>query len=506
MNFSRFYDRARAIIDGVLLGDGLRAKALFGGVWLAGGSVAEQAIRFARNMILARLLAPGDFGTMAIVLSAASLIDTLTDVGVRGAIIQNPRGSEDVYLNASWSLGMGRAVGTYVLIFALAPWIASFYGRVELTALLRVALLSSIFNGAMSPRSILPQREMKFARWTAISNGGGISGVLLTVILSFFIRDVWALAIGYSAENAFRCLLSYVFCPGLPSLKWDWRAARELLTYSRGVFGLSFLNIIIGRADVFVLARLFSSTDLGLYTMGVSLVMTPLSFITSMMGQVLFPALARVQEDTERLNRISIEVTSLLSLLLLPAVVSVSLCAPSLLRVFYGARYAAASVPLCVASAVVFFTVVNGPFTLVLLATGRPALHRTAVVVSACVMLVAVYPACTILGTGGGQFAALLAAIAGFAYQIIRMRALTAMDLRRYGSVFVTPALASAAILGVVFAIRLLGLMTSAASDIAICGVSCLAVYALCAASLMRHFGKHDIFRPARTPESVVAP
>jgi O-antigen/teichoic acid export membrane protein len=506
MTFPQSYNRIRSAMENLLLSEGLRAKAIFGGAWLAGGSIAEQAVRFARNIVLARLLAPGDFGTMAIVLSASSLVETLTEVGVRGAIIQNSRGGEDSYLNASWWLGMIRAIGTYIFVFALAPWIASFYGRTELTALLRVALLSTIFNGAMSPRSILPQKEMKFARWTAISNGGGICGVLLTVMLSFILQDVWALAIGYSAENALRCFLSYLLCPGFPSLKWDWRAAREILTFSRGIFGLSFLNIIIGRADVFVLARLYSSTDLGLYTMGVAIVITPLAFITSLLGQVIFPALSRIQEDTERLNRISTEITSVLILVGLPAAVSVGLCAPSLLKIVYGTRYAAAAGPLTVAAAVVFFTVVNAPLTLILLATGRPALHRVAVVVSACAMLFTVYPACRVLGTLGGQVAALIAVVAGYIYQVIRLRGLTSLNLVQYGKAFVSPALASAGTLGIVVVSRQCGLATTPTSDVVICISACLIVYAVSATTIIRTVGLKNTLRSAQTPDSVVSP
>jgi lipopolysaccharide exporter len=505
MNLSRSYDRVKSVIDDLLLSEGLRAKAIFGGAWLGGGSVAEQGLRFARNMVLARLLAPEAFGTMAIVISSASMVDTLTDVGMKGAIIQNARGGEDTYLNASWWLGMGRAVGTYLLIFALAPWISSFYGHAELTALLRVALLSALFSGAMSPRSILPQREMNFARWAAITNGGGICGVILTVVLSFFVRDVWALAIGYCGENAFRCLLSYTLCPGLPSLNWDWHVAQELLTFSRGVFGLAFLNLIIGRTDVFVLARLTSSTNLGLYTMAVALVLTPSTFLTGVIAQTLLPALCRVQKDTERLNRILEEVTSWLVLLGLPAAVAICLCAPSLLKVTYGARYAASTGALSVASVVVFLTALNAVVTGVMFAMGRPALHRLAVAVSATTTLVVIYPACKSLGTVGGQVAALLAITAGYLFQLTRMRGLTALNLRRYGKAFVPPALASAGVLGVVLGSRHLGLTTKPAADIAVCVGSCLIAYAICASAHLRTLAKHDKLYSAPTPESAAA-
>ena len=161
---------------------------------------------------------------------------------------------------------MCRAISIYAIIFALGPRVAQFYGNAELSGLLRVALLGTLFDGAMSPRSILPQKNMKFGRWMAISNGGGICGVILTAILSFYLRDVWALAIGSCSENAFRCLLSYILCPGLPSLGFDRHAARDLYKFSRAVVGLSFLNLIFSRTDIFFLGKLYSTTTLGLYT------------------------------------------------------------------------------------------------------------------------------------------------------------------------------------------------------------------------------------------------
>ena len=103
-----------------------------GGAWLGGGSVAEQASRFARNMILTRLLAPSAFGAMAIVMSSSAIVGALTEVGVKQAVIQNPRGGEKAYLNAGWWMGLGRALSTYVIIFAMAPWVARFYGIAEL--------------------------------------------------------------------------------------------------------------------------------------------------------------------------------------------------------------------------------------------------------------------------------------------------------------------------------------------------------------------------------------
>lgn len=63
-----------------------------------------------------------------------------------------------------------------------------------------------------------------------------------------------------------------------PSLRWNKDAARDLLRSSRGLFGLSFLNLIFARADICVLAKLYSPSALGLYTMAIYLVQTPHEF------------------------------------------------------------------------------------------------------------------------------------------------------------------------------------------------------------------------------------
>jgi O-antigen/teichoic acid export membrane protein len=330
------------------------------------------------------------------------------------------------------------------------------------------------------------QKEMKFKRWAAINNGGALCGVISTVILSFIYRDVWALAIGFCGENVFRFLLSYILCPGLPSLGWDKCAVRDLLRFSKGVFGLSFLNLIFIRADIFVLAKLCSPASLGLYTMAVYLVQTPSSFLIGILTQTLLPTFAHVQANNERVNRILEEVTSWVILLGMPAAMTIWFCGPSLLTVVYGARYAVAAGPLAVASAVVFLNILNAQLTLVFYGKGHPAMHRRAVAASAATMLIAVYPACKYMGVVGGQFAALLAIIVGYLLQLIRVRGLTGLNLLRYGRAYVPATLVSAGILGAGLGLSFLGLANKPVARMALGVCACAIAYALCVPAFLR--------------------
>jgi lipopolysaccharide exporter len=486
MDVVRACERLRVAANRAFLGDSLRARAARGGAWLGSGSFAEQVSRFARNMLLTRLLAPNAFGTMAIVLSSQALISSFTDVGVWPAVIQNPRGGEDRYLNAAWWFGMCRAVFIYALIFSAAPWISSFYGNADLSKLLRVALLSIVLDGMLSPRAKLAQKEMKFSRWALISNGGAICGVILTIVLSFVLRDVWALAIGYCSENAFRCVLSYVLCPGLPSLKWDRHAFQDLMKFSKGMVGLSFLNLIFARSDIFVLGKLYSPAALGFYTMAVFLVQAPSGFIINMLSTTLLPAFSHVQGDKDRVNRMLSEVTSWVILLGLPAVAMIWFCGPSLLTITYGPRYAASAGALALAAGVALLNTLNSQVTILFYAAGRPALHRRAVAASAIVMMIAIYPACKYMGMVGGQIAALIAIATSYVLQVVRARSITGLSLLQYGRAFVPATLVSAGILIVGVGVRYLGLATRPLGNIALAVTACIVAYALSVPAFMR--------------------
>lgn len=420
-------------------GESLKAKVFRGGALMGLGSVAEQSVRFGRNMLLTRMLAPEAFGLMAMVLSAATLIQVLVDVGAREALVQNPKGSEEGHVVAAWWMTVGRSLSIYALVYVLAPFAARFYGHSELTALARVAILSIVFDGLMSPRAIVAQKEMKFAKVAAIDNGGSICGVLITVILSFYLRDVWALVLGFCSENAIRCILSFILCPFRPRIPSDLAPFRDLLRFSKGMVGLTLLNFIFTRTDIFVLAKLYSSAEIGLYSMAVYLVQTPITFLVRIMAQTLFPTFSHIQDDPERGNRILLKVISATMLLGLPALVFAVFCGHSLLTVVYGPRYGVAAIALVLAACAALINVLNAQLTMVFYAQGLPQLHRRAVAAMAVLVIVLTYPLTKEFGLWGAQLAILIAIVVGYVLQMERIRAVIGLKLSEYRKILVVP-------------------------------------------------------------------
>jgi len=477
--------KLRLRVESLLGGDRLRARVFRGGAWLGVGSVSEQSLRFVRNMILARLLAPSAFGTMAIVMSAASLLQAFTELGVREALIQNPKGREPRFVNAAWWMAFSRSVFIYLILFALAPEVAKFYGNGALTSLLRVATIGLVLEGAISTRAYVAMKDMRFSRWAAVNHGGGILGVLTTVVLGFLFRDVWALVIGTCAESAARCVLSFVICPFLPSIKVDRAAFKELVRFSKGLFGLAPLVIIYMRLDIFVLGKLIPTTELGYYSLGISVAQVPAGFITNLLAQIFMPALSHVQDDRARVRRIVLQVTGFMMCLAMPAVVFSYFCGGPLLTLIYGHQYAVAAVPLALASCCALVAFVNNQITTAFYAAGAPQLHRLCVVMMAVVMIVLTYPLAKWLGPTGGQLASLVAITVGFLIQLNRARHLIGIKVSQYGKLFLQGFAVSAA--AVATCLLAQTVLTRPVFTVALGLLGCIVAYGLAGWILVRN-------------------
>jgi O-antigen/teichoic acid export membrane protein len=484
--WSELYSRLSKAKATVFSGSGLRARAARGGAWLGVGSAAEQATRFGRSMILARLLLPQAFGLMAIVGSIASVLHTITDIGVKEGLIQHAQGEEDDFASAAWWLAFARSVSLYGVFFCLAPLVAKIYNNPELALLMRVATFGVIFDGIYSSRAYVALKQMNFARWMMINNGGGICGVVVTIVLSFVLRDVWALVIGSVSESAFRCLFSYIFFPYLPALRWDRQAIRELLGFSKGLFGLSFLNLAFARTDIFVLGKMFSASELGIYTMGIYLVQTPAAYVMNTLGQTFLPTFSQVQSEPERINRILIKTTSLMALLGFPMFVFVWFSGRSLLTVILGNRYGAAAIPLILSALVCLVNLMNAQITTVFYSKGLPQLHRNCVLLMSITVIALIYPLARWFGLGGGQLACLCAVIAGFLYQVRLVARVTGLALPQYWRSFLMPLIISFSMAAICTGMKFVPALRRPFLNITLGAFVCLGAYALSLAHVMR--------------------
>jgi PST family polysaccharide transporter/lipopolysaccharide exporter len=403
-------------------GSSLKARSARGALILAIGTFFERGMGLVRNMILARLLAPKDFGLMAIVLSILTVLDSFTDIGVRLSIIQNPDGNKKEYLNIAWWVQVVRAAGLFIAAFLIAPAICRFYGKPELLNLLRVSFLVVIFGGFTSPCLYLLDKELRFVKALFLVQGTSLIGTATAIILAFYMQNVWILVIAQLVQTGLQCLLSHILCPFRPMFNIDRRYLKEILSFGRGMVGLSFLTVLSLQTDVFVLGKLLPSEQVGMYALALSLAQQPVLFFSRTIGRVLLPVFAEKQDDKRALCSAVVRMLKSILLFGVPLSVVAVLGSKAILSVIYGAQYSVVAVPFALLCFAMLFYAQAIVLSSVYFAVGKPHLHRRYLILLLFLMLSLIYPGIKLFGLAGAAGVLLFSHTIAVFMQVVWMK------------------------------------------------------------------------------------
>jgi len=449
----------RTISDRItqLKGDSLKAKGFRSMMVLGVGTAAERGLKFVRYMILARILAPSQFGLMAIVMTVATMFDAFTQVGIKQSVIQNKCGAEPDYMNVAWWFQVIRGLALFVIAFLTAPWISSFYRKPELLMLLQVAFLAILFRGLVSPRAYVLEKEYKFGKVVLLVQGSGVFGSIIAVVLAFMLRSVWALVIGFVAEYAIMCVLSYVFVPIKPSFRIHREHLRELFRFARGLFGLPILTVLALRTDVLVLGKVVPENDLGMYFLAVTLVQLPIFLYARIVNPVLLPAFAERQDDKVSLCRGILQVTKVAATLGMPLVAFMASCAGGMLLLAYGPKYIGATAPLAVLSLLILAHTVGSIFNQAYVAVGQPHLHRRFALLRLVIIIGFIYPAVVRFGLMGAAVVVVLGCSIALLMQVFWCRRIVDLKFGIYLRCYLNGLLLAMPIIAIVGLLRIAG-------------------------------------------------
>lgn len=416
----------------LIKGSSLQARSARGAIVLGIGTFFERGMGLVRNMILARMLAPKDFGLMAIVLSVLAILSSLTDIGVQQSIIRHPEGNKKEYLNIAWWVQVVRAAGLFIAAFLITPAICRFYGKPELLNLLRVSFLVVIFGGFTSPRLYLLDKEFRFAKALCLMQGSSLLGTAVAIILAFYMQSVWILVIAQLVQTGVQCLLSHILCPFRPMLKIDRRYLKDILRFGRGMAGLSFLTALSLQTDVFVLGKLLPSEQVGMYALALSLAQQPMLFFSHTIGRVLLPAFAEKQNDKRALCSAVVRILKSILLFDVPLSVLAALGAKTILSVIYGAQYSVVAVPFALLCFAMLFYVQAIVLSQIYMGIGMPHLHRRYVIILAGLIICLIYPGIKLFGLAGAAGVLLFSHSIAVFMQIIWMKRVIGIRFKDY--------------------------------------------------------------------------
>lgn len=271
-------------------GDGLKAKAMRGSALTVIDFVGANLLRLGSNLILTRLLFPEAFGLMAIVYLVMGALQMFSDLGINASIIQNERGDDPDFLNTAWVIQIVRGIALWLITCALAVPISIFYGEPMLASMLPVVGLNALISGFGSTNLATANRHLALGRLTAVGLCVGALGMVVMILLAYFMQSVWALAIGGLVASTAMTLASHAVLPGIRNrFRWDRMAVAQLFSFGKFIFLSTIAGYLISHGDRVVLGAYISLGALGIYNIGFYLGTVALILNKAAASKIIFP-------------------------------------------------------------------------------------------------------------------------------------------------------------------------------------------------------------------------
>lgn len=305
---------------------------------------AQGILKLGSSMILTRILRPEAYGVITIIMSIVYFIEMLADIGVTVFIIRDARGEEQRLLDTAWSMRLCRAFLNCIVLWALAPFIAShLYNSPELVTPLRVISMTFVLGGLETMSFPLAIRRKRARVMMYCELGAAIVSSVLAIVYCSYSHDFWGILYSILLQRLLMMLLSWqIYRQNRPSLAFDKRDAREILKFTRFTMPSSLLSLGLSQFDKMVFLRLFDLRQLGVYGLAANMGAPLESLITKISSSVLYPRIAHdmrtdpagapVRYYTENRNLFA-------SMLTLPAVVGGA--AQLIVALLFPARYSA---------------------------------------------------------------------------------------------------------------------------------------------------------------------
>jgi lipopolysaccharide exporter len=350
---------------------------------------AARGVAFLAFAILARILAPHEFGLLAFALSYIAYAETIGDLGSGSALVYWPDRREDA---AQITFIVNAAAGVFwcVVSILLAPWVAHFFNAPNGAPLVRALAFSFPIKFLGTAHDALAQKDLRFRARAVPELGFASIKAAVAIVLAVFGFGAWSLVWGQLAGLTAQTIFAWMIVPWRPSLTtFPHDLFRPMLAYGRSIMWSNILHAIASDADLAFVGHYLGVTALGLYQVAARIVETGISVVLRVITKVLFPAFAQLQGTAERLHRAFLLATHIVPAITMPAAVGIAVLSNPIIVAGFGPKWVAAEPILALLSLHIGLQTLAAPANDLLTGTGRPNLVVALSVGRATLVLIA---------------------------------------------------------------------------------------------------------------------
>jgi O-antigen/teichoic acid export membrane protein len=253
-------------------------------------------------VVLARLLAPEDFGLIGMVTVVIGFADLFKDLGLSTATIQKPEINHEQVSTLFW-INLAISCATALVIASLSPVVAYFYGEPRLTWITLALTSNFIFGGLTVQHQALLRRQMNFTSLAKIEIISMLIGVVSAVVSAWYGLGYWALAIMQLAIAATNAIGVWIACSWRPGLPVQSSGIGSMLAFGGNLTGFNIVNYFSRNLDNILIGQYWGAQELGLYAQAYKLVLLPIVQINTPITSVVLPALSSLQAEPQKYCR-----------------------------------------------------------------------------------------------------------------------------------------------------------------------------------------------------------
>ena len=300
---------------------------------------ATQGIQFVLSIVLARLLSPEDYGALALMVIFTSLANVFVQTGFNSSLLQTKDVDDNDFSSVFW-VSLGIAGILYLAIFLSAPLIAQFYNMPEIIAPLRVLALM-LFPGAFNSVQLAKvRREMDFKKVFYSSIGAIIASGAAGIILAYMGAGLWALVAQNLVNVIASCVVMCFTVKWFPKPVIKWKRVAKLFSFGWKLLVSTLLNTVYQDLRSLVIGKKYAENTLGYYNRGKQFPQQIINAIDGTVQAVMLPAMAKQQDDKNRVKEMMRTSITLSSYIIFPMMAGLAGVAAPLVNILLTDKWA----------------------------------------------------------------------------------------------------------------------------------------------------------------------
>ncbi|HEY0160108.1 MAG TPA: lipopolysaccharide biosynthesis protein [Thermoanaerobaculia bacterium] len=304
-------------------------------IWAFLATAGSKAVTLVGLALLARLLAPNEFGLLAFAMAYITYAEAIGDLGTGVALVYWPDRRDDA-AQVTFIVNAAAGVAWCLITLAIAPFVADFFNAEHGTPIVQVLAFSFIIKFLGNTHDALLQKDLRFR--ARLMPDLALAGVKAVVSLGFawYGYGAWSLVYGHLAGMAARTVLVWVAVPWRPTLRLPLDLFRPMLSYGRGIIIINVLTAIAHHADIAIVGRYLGTRDLGLYQIATKIPETTVIMLLWVVGRVLFPAFTKLQAEGVSLRTPYLTSSKYVTELTMPTAIGTCVLAQPMIVTFFG--------------------------------------------------------------------------------------------------------------------------------------------------------------------------